>query len=415
MSQVGHHRRVRSALFVLLAACIALTPDNAAAQTKPPQGAQAPVKPAQMAAQIPAQAARAAKIEIDPNPPTVGMPTQLRVSVTPPFEGALQYDFWIDETRQTQCAANSFQCEWMPATSGKHRVGVQVRHQPIGRGGRGTQGWTASDAQIVDVQEKPPPPPPAPVITVTLESPRVVAGEPASFSVSLVNATPFEYRIEMGDGKIETRTDATFTYIYDAAGPVRVIAHFDAGASTTDSAPVLFTVEAPTPPPPPIALTLAAPRNVTVDTHLILSVATTDGRPLTEYTVDRGDGSLPETRSSESVDIVYRQPGTFTASVVPVGNPTGGAETTITVRSSSLPPWLLVALVIIGLAGALAAGRAMKQPGLPPVATFHPHAVLTPRFDPPHTRGIALEVHYLPRLDTLRYSQRRPIGPEDLR
>jgi PKD domain len=368
-----------------------------------------------------AQQKLAVSVDVVPGTPTVNKRVEFRAAVTPPGSTTWRYQFHLDGVRLTKCKPESSVCEWTVETPGEHLVYVVVDAPSLARGGRGSPRVFTERRFVVQPAPAPPVTPdkppgtgaPQPELKVTLLSPKVVAGEPARFSVSLINATPLEYAIDMGDGKVETRTDAEFTHIYKESGDVKVVARFPAGAPVIEST-LPIRIEAD-PLATPIAYTLrVVPTEVTVDTPVTLEIATLDGRPLTEYALDLGDGSQVVRQSNSSFVYSYRRAGTYLVSVAPLAGVIGTPATTSITVSAPFPAFLVYgAIGIVAVVGAVAVGRILRRRFLPPVATFFPHRGLAPRFDPSRTKGIALEVHYVPHLASLRFSQRVMTGPEE--
>jgi hypothetical protein len=265
---------------------------------------------------------------------------------------------------------------------------------------------------------------PLPELIVKLLSPRVVEGESARFSVSLVNASPLEYVIDMGDGTTLTKTDAEFTYTYARPGPATIVASYPISSPIVRST-LDVTIE-PAPAPPPIVLQLrAVPDDVRVGESITFQVSTADGRPITAYSFDPDDGSAPRTFTSDTFVASYSRPGQYLAAVSPAAGQAGAPATALIVVSPTFPwIWIYIVVGIVGVAFVLwvfkrppltAPSSPPPGPQAPPVvpaATFHPHPNDALRFEPSKGNGIALEVHYVPNVASLSYTPRVRISEE---
>lgn len=104
------------------------------------------------------------------------------------------------------------------------------------------------------------PPPPLLALTLSLTSSTVVAGEPATFAVSVEGGGPLpEYVIDLGDGSVrQIRRDAEFTYVYQNAGVFTASVAFPAGIPGRGATALVAVRSAPTPAwPIGVALVLA--------------------------------------------------------------------------------------------------------------------------------------------------------------
>jgi hypothetical protein len=257
---------------------------------------------------------------------------------------------------------------------------------------------------------------------VKLLSPKVVAGESARFSVSLVNASPLEYVIDMGDGKPLTKTDAEFTYTYAQPGTATIVASYPVSSPIVRSN-LDVTIE-PAPAPPPIALQLrAVPDDVRAGESITFQVSTADGRPITAYSFDPGDGSAPRTLTSDTFVASYSRAGQYMAAVSPAAGQAGASATARIVVSAF--PWIWI--IVVGVVGvavvvwvfkrppptpATSPPAAQHAPPVVPAATFHSHPGDALRFEPSKGHGIALEVHYVPNVVSLSYTPRVRISEE---
>ena len=364
---------------------------------------------------------RKATLVVTPTPAIAKQTALLTVSVDPSVGGTLRYEFWINKT-PLNCAANSPVCEWTPEEPGEYQAFVVVRQLPGRPGGRGQPApfneTPTSRVIVLPERSTPPdrePPPenqvPAPTISVALKSPRVEARMPATFAVSLANAPALDYEIDMGDGEWARRTDAEFFYAYEQPGPVRVVARFPDGVPSGES--VLSFIVEPA-PLPPIAFTLrAVPPTVTANTPVSLEIATVDGRPLTDYSLNLDDGNGPVTRSAGSISVTFEQARTYNISVAPAPGTAGtGATVLVVVNAAPLPTWVYAAGVIAALAAVVAIGRTIRHHFLTPTATFHPDPDFAPRFDPARP-NVSLEVDYVANLSSLRHGPRELIRGRD--
>jgi hypothetical protein len=245
---------VRSGAFALLLAWGVLTAQTKSVQL-PPQALNQLAKPP------------VATVEARPNPAVVNSPVVLQVTITPAVNGPLQYEVYVNGARLTQCPTDSPVCQWTAGAPGDYAFHAIVHRPALGRGGRGSPALTIGGPRsILTVQAPPVATPtqtptapdktpdkvaPLPELTVKLLSPKVVAGESARFSVSLVNASPLEYVIDMGDGKTLTKTDAEFTYTYAQPGTATIVASYPVSSPIVRSN-LDVTIE-PAPAPPPIA------------------------------------------------------------------------------------------------------------------------------------------------------------------
>jgi hypothetical protein len=262
---------------------------------------------------------------------------------------------------------------------------------------------------------------------VKLLSPKVVAGESARFAVSLVNASPIEYAIAMGDGNTLTKTDEEFTYTYAQPGMATIVASYPVSSPIVSSNLDITIEPAPAPAPPSIALQLRAfPDDVRAGESITFQVSTADGRPITAYSFDAGDGSAPRTLTSETFVASYSRPGQYLAAVGPAAGQ-AGEPATIRIVVSPAIPWIGI-YVVTAIAGVAVVVWVLKRPpptpATPPVpddphdplavpaATFHPHPDNAVRFEPSKGHGIALEVHYVPNVASLSYTPRVRISEE---
>ena len=365
-------------------------------------------------------------------------PVTLQVTITPPVNGPLQYQVYVKGARLTQCPTDSPVCQWTASAPGEYAFHAIVRPPALGRGGRGSAEPIDGPRFILTVQAPPvaiptqtPTAPdttpdnvaPLPELIVKLLSPKVVAGESARFSVSLVNASPLEYVIDMGDGKTLTKTDAEFTYTYAQPGTATIVASYPVSSPIARGS-LNVTIEI-APPPPPIALQLrAVPDDIRAGESITFQVSTPDGRPITAYSFDPGDGSAPRTLTSDTFVALYSRPGQYLAAVSPAAGQAGAPATARIVVSPAFPRiWIYAVIGIVGVAVVVwvfkrpPPTRAPSRPSAshaPPVpaATFHPHPDDALRFKPSKGKGIALEVHYVPNLVSLSYTPRVRISEE---
>lgn len=258
------------------------------------------------------------------------------------------------------------------------------------------------------------PPPPEPIVlALTLTSPVVVAGEPASFAVSVEGVRDLpEYLFNPGDGSPpHPRHDATFTYVYPNAGHVSASVILAAGFVGTGSS-VAFDVVAPQ-RPIALMLQLASSKVVTGETAMFI-VTVQGGGALPEYIFNAGDRSAPELRRDGTFTHVYPQSGQFAASVSLPPGAVGTGSSVIVDVSNTVPPWVYVAIALLAVVGAYMAGRARRGSVRPHVVpTLHSHPRLPPSFDPARPRGIRLEVHFVPNLAHMHFTPRVLIRRED--
>jgi hypothetical protein len=349
---------LRSRAFALLLAWVALT-----VQTK---SAQLPAQALNQLAKPPV-----ATVVPMPNPAVVNSPVDLQVTITPAVNGPLEYEVYVNGARLTQCPTNSPMCQWTASEPGDYAFHAIV-HGPaaLGRRGRGSPALTITGPRSILTVQAPPAPTPTPTPTVPDKIPDNVAPLPEV---------------------------------------------------TIEPAPL------PAPAPaPPIALQLRAlPDDVRVDESITFQVSTTDGRPITAYSFDPGDGSGPRTLTSDTFVASYSRAGRYVAAVSPPAGQAGASATALIVVNPVFPwIWIYIAVGIVGVAAvvwvfkrptstpATSPPPAQHTPPVMPAATFHPHPVDTPRFEPSKGNGIALEVHYVPNIASLSYAPRVRINEE---
>jgi hypothetical protein len=414
---------VWSGAFALVLAWVALT-----AQTKP---VQLPPQALNQLAKPPV-----ATVEARPNPAVVNSPVDLQVTIMPAVNGPLQYEVYVNNARLTQCPTNSPVCQWTASAPGDYAFHAIVHRLAVGRGGRGAPALTiVGPRSILKVQAPPVETPtqtptvpdkipenvaPLPELTVKLLSPKVVAGESATFSVSLVNASPLEYVIDMGDGTTLTKTDAEFTYTYAQPGMANIVASYPVSSPIVRSN-LDVTIE-PAPPPPVTLQLRAVPDHVRTGESITFQVSIADGRPITVYSFDPNDGSTPRTFTSDTFVASYSRPGQYLAAVSPAGGQAGMPATALIVVSRVFP-WIWI-YIVVGIVGVAVVVWVITRPpptpptspphapAVVPAATFHPHPDDALRFEPSKGKGIALEVHYVPNVASLSYTPRVRIREE---
>jgi hypothetical protein len=307
-------------------------------------------------------------LDVSPQVTTVNSPVVFTAKVSPPPDTAIAYQFQVNGADVKDCTGNSPKCTWVPSQPEEYAVHVVVRFslgRGAGRRGSATRELFSSRQMVVVTAVTPTPtptptvpnpdlPPPdfvPPVITLNLTSDRVVAGQPATFAVSIENGSPFLYDVDMGDntGSL-TRSATEFTYVYERPGPFDAVARFPVGTELAVSR-LRVTVE-----PVPVAPQPAEP-------------------------------PIPE--SAPPPDFVPPPPPMW--------------------------PYVLGGLLAIAGLVALARARGIKRsepPQVQAIPTFHPTHNRTPKFRPKKMKGVSLEIRLVRNLAHVKFSQRVRIRRE---
>jgi YVTN family beta-propeller protein len=134
------------------------------------------------------------------------------------------------------------------------------------------------------------------------------------------------FTFDFGDGTSATTTSATVNHTYEADGQytASLVVTDDDGATSTNSATVNIEVKNQ---PPTAALSASPPKGKAPLTVTFNAAASTDpDGAVTAFTFDFGDGTLPVTTTSPTVDHIYTTEGEFTAGLV-VTDDKGAAST----------------------------------------------------------------------------------------
>jgi hypothetical protein len=356
----------------------------------PGLGAQQPRRIPPQVVQTLAQRQPVVTVDVKPLPATVNQPVDLRANVTPEVTGQLQYEFYIDGARVTECALDSPICQWTPGKPGPHVANAVVRRSRPGRGGRGVGELTLTGPRLsFDVQAEP------------VATPNPV---PPTLDKPPTDKPPTDKPPTDKPPTDKPPTDKPPTDKPPTDKPPTDKPQTDQPAITRGAGIVLAL--------------RARPSRIDPGGRVTLEVSRRDGRPLTAYTLDRGDGSPPSTEGLGSLVISYARSGRYVVSVSPTAGVAGTPATqVIIVGRGLLPPWLYVVMAIGGVAiavliGAIAIRRTMRRRPHLPVAMFYPRRDVTPKFASSRTHGIALEIHYVPHLASVRYTPRVRIDQE---
>ena len=247
---------------------------------------------------------------------------------------------------------------------------------------------------------------PPPTLVLRLTSSTVVAGEPASFAVSVEGAAALPpFVLDAGDGSAsEPLRTATFTHAYPRAGVFRAAVSLPAGVPGTGSSVAVTVV---VPPPPVLTVTLTSSTVVSGEpASFAVSVEGTAAIP--PYVLDAGDGSAPQSLRAATFTHVYRRAGVFRAVVsLAPGVPGVGSSVAVTIASAARWNWpgarwlWLLVITLVAIAGLLAGRRGLRRSVVP---TLHPKPDHDPHFPPKRHPDITLEVHAVQNLASLQFT-----------
>jgi len=189
-------------------------------------------------------------IDVSPRPIYVATQAAFTASVNPPVERPLQYRFYLDGQLLSADWQESPQYTYVPQAAGSHVVQAEARPRsqdsaapPL------TFDSSRTSFEVLPRQLAPPKAPTLPpaALTLRLTSPKVVAGEPAMFAVSVDGggALPL-YILDLGDTAPQTRREGAFTHVYQNAGTYIASVRLPAGIAGSGST-VTVTVVPKTP------------------------------------------------------------------------------------------------------------------------------------------------------------------------